>query len=163
DYTAALAALPDTSDERRHKLEVAAGHALVSSGSIVEGQEQLEKTLRALESEGRGETEVAVAARHELAASSYYAAWLMRLQGARPDEWKPEAERARQQFRLLAEGGLGNEQAARIAAGSLDEAHDSDSGSVFRQNLEATIRLERMDLGELLARPLPKNCPKCKQ
>ncbi len=84
---------------------------------------------------------IAREARHELASASYAAAWLMRLEGASPDEWKPDAEQARQQFRMLAEDG-----------GAL-----ADPAS---RNLEATVRLERMDLSELQGLPLPSNC-KC--
>ncbi len=83
----------------------------------------------------------------ELARSSYYAAWIMRLEGAAADEWKPEAERARQQFRLLAERA---------------EDGKSQDAALFKRNLEATIRLEQMDLNTLLAKPLPKKCCNCK-
>ncbi|MEN6451692.1 MAG: hypothetical protein ABFC96_14465, partial [Thermoguttaceae bacterium] len=83
----------------------------------------------------------------ELAESSYYAAWIMRLEGATPDEWKPEAERARQQYRLLAERA--------------DVDKDATS-ELFQRNLEATIRLEQMDFNTLLAKPLPKKCCNCK-
>ena len=83
--------------------------------------------------------------RHELAMSGYYAAWLMRLEGATEEEWMTEAERARQGFRWLAE--------------QADQRGEATS-DVYRQNLEATIRLQQMDLSTLLAKPLPKKCPK---
>jgi hypothetical protein len=143
-YGAALAALPDASPQRM-SLDVALGRALVMSGEIIEGQERLEKTLDGLEATGQTASPLAAAARYELGTASYYAAWIMRLEGAVADEWLPEAERARQQFRLLAE-----------------QASDS-AAQTSQRGLEATIRLEQMDLSELLARPKPKNCPNCKQ
>jgi len=148
-YTAALAALPDGPVDERQRLEVALGRALVMSGSMIEGQERLEKTLADLTAAGEELTTVAQSARYELATSSYYAAWIMRLEGATAEEWKPEAEVARQNFRLLAE--------------TADSAGSEGDANPFERSLEATIRLEQMDLSELLAKPLPKNCPNCKQ
>jgi len=148
-YSAALGALPAGPAEERQRLEVALGRAIVMSGSIVEGQERLEKTLAELAAAGQDSSPITQSARYELATSSYYAAWLMRLEGATTEEWKAEAEVARQNFRLLAETAVSN-----VAYGR--------DGNPFERSLEATIRLEQMDLSELLARPLPKNCPNCK-
>ena len=44
---------------------------------------------------------------------------------------------------------------------SAEDAQDTDTG-LFQRNLEATIRLEQMDLSTLLAKPLPKKCCNCK-
>src|SRR5215470_19533545 len=57
-----------------------------------------------------------------------------------------ETELARQNFRLLAE------ESQKEPALRLD----------YEKNLEATIRLERMDLSELQGLPLPKQCQGCK-
>jgi hypothetical protein len=148
-YDSALAALPPSDETWRRRLEVELGKALVMSGDIVEGQERLEKTLVELDDADQGDSEVARAARYELATASYYAAWIMRLEGATAEEWLVEAEVARQNFRLLAEG-------AAAESSMPSEAND------FERSLEATIKLEQMDLSELLARPRPKNCPNCK-
>ena len=75
----------------------------------------------------------------------YYAAWLMRLEGACADEWTLETEQARQHFRLLAEDA---------------QAH-GEPAAKHQENLEATIRLARMDLSELKGLPLPKECQNC--
>jgi predicted nucleic acid binding AN1-type Zn finger protein len=72
----------------------------------------------------------------------------MRLEGATAEEWKPEAEAARQHFRLLAE--------------TTKEAPKEGESNAFERSVEATIRLEQMDLSELRAKSLPKNCPNCK-
>jgi hypothetical protein len=145
-YGAALESLPVGNALTRERLQLAEARAAVRSGELVEGEDSLEKLLAELDVEGRSADAIGTAARHELASAGYYTAWLMRLEGATADEWKPEAERARQQFRLLAE------QLKAIAG---------PEGRAAQENLEATIRLEQMDLSELIARPLPKNCPNC--
>jgi hypothetical protein len=114
--------------------------ATINSGELVVGQEQLQTLISEMEADDQADQDVLAAARHDFATSCYYAAWMMRLEGAEADEWMLEAETARQQFRLLAEDEGGPQQ--QVAA----------------ENLEATIRLEQMDLRTLMAMPLPKNC-----
>ena len=145
-YESAREALPP-GDPARDGLELAQARARISAGQMIEGQEQLQKLLSKLETDPQANPALVGQAAGELAESSYYAAWIMRLEGATAEEWKPEAERARQQFRLLAERA--------------ENAQDADAG-LFQRNLEATIRLEQMDLSTLLAKPLPKKCCNCK-
>jgi len=145
-YESAREALPP-GDPARDGLELTQARARISAGQMIEGQEQLQKLLAKLETDPQADPALVGQAAGELAESSYYAAWIMRLEGAAPEEWKPEAERARQQFRLLAERA--------------EDAQDTDAGP-FQRNLEATIRLEQMDLSTLLAKPLPKKCCNCK-
>ncbi len=116
----------------------------MQAGQILEAQEDFKSLLRRVDET----SPLAAAARHELASAHYFTAWLMRLEGATVEEWKPEAQQARQHFRLLAERA-GEADAADV------EAHE--------RNLEAAIRLEQMDLSELQALPLPKKCPSCCQ
>jgi hypothetical protein len=72
----------------------------------------------------------------------YYAAWVMRLEGAQRELWLEEAELARQNYRLLTEHSL--------ALGAQTFASSQQT------NLEAAVRLQRMSLLELMARPLPE-------
>lgn len=72
----------------------------------------------------------------------YYAGWIMRLEGAQRVLWMEEAELSRQNYRLLTEGS--------IAAGR------SAYASIQQTNLESAVRLQRMSLMELMARPLPE-------
>lgn len=77
----------------------------------------------------------------ELAARiHYYAAWVMRLEGANRDLWMEEAELARQNYRLLAEKS-GDQQA---------------DPPPQRRDLESAVQLQRLSLTELMARPLPE-------
>lgn len=72
----------------------------------------------------------------------YYAAWVMRLEGAQRDLWMEEAELGRQNYRLLTESSF--------AAGT------TIAGQSQQTNLETAVRLQRMSLTELMARPLPE-------
>ena len=72
----------------------------------------------------------------------YYAAWVMRLEGAQRDLWLEEAELARQNYRLLTEASLATSR--------------TNFAALQQTNLEAAVRLQRMSLIELMARPLPE-------
>lgn len=72
----------------------------------------------------------------------YYAAWVLRLEGAKRELWMEEAELARQNFRLLAE------DKSAPATGAEDRRQ--------RENLEAAVQLQRLSFTELMARPIPK-------
>ena len=72
----------------------------------------------------------------------YYAAWVLRLEGASRDLWMEEAELARQNFRLLAERSA--KEGAR------------EYSAKQQENLESAVQLQRLSLTELMARPLPK-------
>ena len=77
-------------------------------------------------------------ARSTLANSQYYMTWLMRLEGYGQEVWEPEIEAARQTYKLLAE-----------------QAADPKERQRHQEDLEAAVRLARMDLGELQGLPLP--------
>lgn len=72
----------------------------------------------------------------------YYAAWVMRLEGAGRELWMEEAELARQSYRLLTEQSS--------AQGAEEYAEEQ------QKNLESAVQLQRLSLTELMARPLPK-------
>ena len=80
-------------------------------------------------------------ARAALAHSQYYMTWLMRLEGQPRETWEPEIENARQTFRLL--------------QGQAEQAGDVTAVKSYREDLESTIRLARMDLSDLQGLPLP--------
>jgi hypothetical protein len=67
------------------------------------------------------------------------------LEGEPPDVWEPEIEGARQNYRLLAE-----------------QAGDSAAAMSYQEDLEAAVRLARMDLSELQGLNLPRQCQGCK-
>lgn len=71
----------------------------------------------------------------------YYWTWLMRLEGAARTEWEPEVEIARQTYRLLAE--------------EADARGETKEATALMEDLEATVKLARLDLEELQGLPLP--------
>ena len=72
----------------------------------------------------------------------YYAAWVMRLEGAKRDLWLEEAELARQNFRLLTESSMAEGR--------------TEYSKAQQTNLENAVRLQRLSMTELMARPLPE-------
>jgi len=102
---------------------------------------ELESLVEEIASDPGESAALLAGARNALANARYYMTWLLRLEGATREEWEPEIEGARQTYKLLCEESA--------AAG--DEAGAKEA----RENLEATIRLARLDLSELQGLPLP--------
>ncbi|MAW61777.1 MAG: hypothetical protein CMJ94_13225 [Planctomycetes bacterium] len=136
-YATAQKELPVDRVDAMQRLELAEAKAAIMGGDMWGGIESLEALLEATEDT---DTELAEAVRAELGAQRYFAAWLMRLEGSGVEDWRPEAELARQHFRMLA------------------EQSDAEAAEAYKRNVEAVVRLEEMDLSELMALPLPKNC-----
>jgi hypothetical protein len=144
-YSEAMSLLPAGQTAARNKLQLAHANARMFSGELPEAILELESLLTDMLKVGSAATETREV-RGTLASAQYYAGWLMRLEGATPAEWTIQTEQARQNFRLLAE------ETRKEPTLALD----------YQKNLEATIRLERMDLSELQGLPLPKQCQGCK-
>lgn len=145
-YRESLAALPAEATTDRFKLRLAAANARMYTGELPEAMQDLDGLLGEMLKAGVAAPEVRDV-RRALAGAQYYAAWLMRLENAPTEEWMEQAENARQNFRLLAEQ---------------TQAVDAASAREEQMNLEAVIRLQRMDLSELQGLPLPKKCQGCK-
>jgi hypothetical protein len=137
-YRQAAARLGPGDDDARARCELRAAAAQAGEGDAAGAIESLDRMLAAPSFDALPAT-VRDEARALSARTHYYAAWVMRLEGATRDEWVDIAETARQNFRLLAEAG-------------------GDAADEHSRSLEATVRLERMSLAELMARPLPKEC-----
>lgn len=140
----ALAATPADNKPARWQLQLAHANARIYVGELPEAMEDMEKLLSETQT-AKADAALQREVRSSLGSARYYAAWLMRLEGAATDEWLVQAESARQHFRLLAE-----------------ETKDTTLAKEFERNLEATVRLEQMDLSELQSLPLPKKCSGCK-
>lgn len=146
-YGEAIAALPPGQDAPRQRLQLAKAKCRMFSGELPEAMADMEALLADMLKE-QAAAPLLREVRASLATAQYYAAWLMRLEGAEAGEWTGQADEARQNFRLLAE--------ETALAGIKEEAVG------FQKNLEATIRLARMDISELQGLPLPKECEGCK-
>jgi hypothetical protein len=143
-YNEALAALPADALKQRAQLRLAQAKARMFSGELPEAMADMEGLLTDL-LKNNADAALTREVRANLGSAQYYAGWLMRLEGAATEEWMAETESARQHFRLLAEQTHGNETQA----------------TDYQKNLEAVVRLQLMDLSELKALPLPKQCQNC--
>ena len=144
-YNDALAALPDSETAKRHQLQLARANARTHVGELPEAMLAMEHLLD--ETAKSSDKALEKKVRSSLANAQYHIGWLMRLELAEKKEWMEPLEKARQNFRLLAE------QADKTGA-KASENH--------QKNLEAVVRLARMDLSEVQALPLPKKCQGCK-
>ena len=140
-YNEALATLPDTETAKRQQLQLARANARIYVGELPEAMLAMEHLLN--ETAKSSDSELESKVRSSLASAQYYTGWLMRLELAEKKEWKEPLEKARQNFRLLAE------QTAKT---------DATASEDHQKNLEAVVRLARMDLSEVQALPLPKKC-----
>ena len=144
-YNEALAALPEEETAKRMQLQLARANARIYVGELPEAMFAMEHLLD--EAAKGDDKKLENKVRASLASAQYYTGWLMRLELAEKEEWMEPVEKARQNFRLLAE------QSAKTDAKASEE---------HQKNLAAVVRLARMDLSELQALPLPKKCQGCK-
>ena len=128
------------------RIRLGRARALVRTGDVAAGANELEDLVLALEEAGDGTGPLALGAREELATAYYYGARLMRMAGKPADEWREVAARARQNFRYLAEQ-------ARGADG------DAETAANHEKNVELVLDLEQSSLDELFAKPRPKDSP----
>lgn len=140
-YDDALRALPSSrvADARKIRLEKAKAQMLAHQ--LPEAHADLKTLVDDLAADPAADPAVLREARSTLANSQYYITWLMRLEGMSPNDWEPEIEASRQTYKLLAEDA--------------EKRGDAAAAKKNREDLEAAIRLARMDLGELQGLPLP--------
>lgn len=130
----------------REEIRLAKARALVRTGDVASGTNELEDLLYDAGEHDALDTPLALQAREELATAYYYGARLMRLAGKPSDEWREVASRARQNFRYLAENAK-----SRGAGGDEVANHEKNS--------ELVLNLEQSSLDELYAKPRPKDSP----
>ena len=80
----------------REEIRLAKARALVRTGDVATGANELEDILLDAADRDEGATPLARAAREELATAYYYGARLMRLAGKPADDWREVSSRARQ-------------------------------------------------------------------
>lgn len=141
-YGKALQQLPSDRASERYAIQLAMAKSQMHSGQLPEARVALQAMLDELASQQVQDVSILFDTRQTLAAAQYYMTWLMRLEGLPAEEWEPEIEAARQHYRWLAES-------------------DAESAATHRQDLEAAIRLARMDLDELQALKIPSQCKGC--
>jgi len=140
-YEGALKALPEGRPAEARKIRLEKAKAEMLARKLPEAHADLKALVDELAGDPAADPKLLADARSAMANSDYYMTWLMRLEGLGPDAWEPEIEAARQTYKLLAE--------------QAEKAGDAAAGKKHREDLEASVRLARMDLGELQGLPLP--------
>jgi hypothetical protein len=143
----ALSHLPDghVAEERRIRIERAKAQML--SRQLPAAYDELVALVPQLQEDEKTDAKLLADGEAALASAKYYLTWLMRLEGKPRAEWEPEIDGSRQLYRLLAE-----------------KARDKKNEGQLREreeDLEAAVRLARLDLSELQALPLPSQCKGC--
>lgn len=141
-YSDAIDALPDgedSSDPALHqRLRIELNKARMQSAGLPTAREELETLVTQMQGDEGTDPELLRDAREQLARAQFYTTWLMRLEGLDRTRWEPEIEAARQNWRLLAEEATGDNQKLR-----------------YQEDLEASVRLARLELEDLQGLPLP--------
>jgi hypothetical protein len=140
-YDEALQMLPEDELEQGQLIRLELAKAKMFVKQLPDAHEELKELVDELADAAEPNQALLGEARSALANSQYYITWLMRLEGQPREVWEPEVEGARQTYRLLAENS--------------QSTGDSEKCKVYQEDLEATIRLARMDLSELQGLPLP--------
>lgn len=147
--TEALTLMEDSAPEAQQRVRLARARAMVRSGDIGAGANELEDIVDWHGAAGRPDADIALQAREELATAYYYGARLLRLAGRPSAEWREVSGRARQNYRYLAEhAGLnGNANAMTVAH--------------HQMNGELVLNLEQSAMNELYAAARPRESPQC--
>jgi hypothetical protein len=140
-YTEALDLLPPGKEKVARALRLERAKAQMFVSMLPDARHDLDALVDEIQADPTADPKELRAAREALANAQYYSTWLMRLQGAPREEWEPEIEASRQNYKILAEDPV--------------RAGDAKLASLSRENLEAAIRLERMSLSDLQGLPLP--------
>lgn len=136
-YEKALELLPEGQAPQRRRVTLEKAKAQMLCSQLPAAHGDLQTLVDELQGDPSADQALLADARSTLAQAQFYMTWLMRLEGQPEEVWGPEIEAARQTYRLLAEG----------ATGAAKEKHQKD--------LEAAVRLARLDLSELQGLPLP--------
>lgn len=141
EYDAALKILPEGHLAEARKIRLEKAKAQMLNKQLPEAHGDLRALVDELTADSTADAMLIAEARSAQANSQYYMTWLMRLEGQGREVWEPEAESARQNYKMLAEDAA--------------KKGDDSSCQKHREDLEASIRLARMDLSELQGLPLP--------
>ena len=135
----AIGSLPTEDISKITKLRLKKAKAQMQCSQLPQAYKDLENMLSEMNSDT--DPKVIAETKSTLANAQYYITWLMRLEGHSREIWEPVIESSRQNFYAASEF-------ARTQA-------NKESVDQLIQNLEASIKLARMDLEELQGLPLP--------
>ncbi len=136
-----LESLPEDEVQLRRRLVLEKAKAQMMASQLPNARNALVSLMDEITPDAHESPEFKDEVRQSLASSEFYMTWLMRLEGLPRSEWEPHVESARQHYKRLAE-----------RAASQGETNEAVQ---HRKDLESSVRLARMDLGELQGLPLP--------
>lgn len=140
-YDQALQLLPAEEQIAARRLRLERDKAWMQAKKLPEAHSDLTQLLDEVSADDLADPAFVRDVRATLANSQYYMTWLMRLEGRPREDWEPVIEASRQSFRVLAE--------TDDASCSTQQLKD------YSEDLEASIRLARLDLKDLQGLPLP--------
>lgn len=144
EFDNAIKNMPEGRVAEVRRLRLERDKAMMMAKKLPEAHADLSDLVAELQADQSANPKLVSDAKAALANAQYYVTWVMRLRGHPQDEWEPEIEASRQNYRWLAE------QAS--AAG------DAKLAASLQQDCESSIRLARMDLSELQGLSLPCQC-----
>ncbi len=158
-YHQAEKLLPEGNSLISRRIKLSAANAQMYQGELYEAMGQLD-TLLSEAIEDKMPKQYCDKVRDTLARCQFGSAWIMRLEGAETKKWTAQAEKARQNFRLLAEETLADIEQKTSSSVSIDRQLVSGSEQKqaidHQKNLEATVRMEQLDASTIKGLPLPK-------
>jgi hypothetical protein len=141
-YEEALTKQPKNADAMPksavQRLQIELNKARMQASQLPEAREELEVLVEQMSADRDTDPALLREARQALARSQFFTTWLMRLEGLDRAEWEPEIEAARQNWRLLAE-----------------QAGEGKEAAQHRTDLEAAVKLARLEIEDLQGLPLP--------
>jgi hypothetical protein len=137
-YQDALAQLPAGKEDLAYRIRLETSKAMMLNSQLPAAREDLAGLVTDLNDDQSAPPALRDEARAALANARYYMTYLMKLEGLPDSAWEPEIEAARQEYKLLATSATDTTLAQRSA-----------------DDLEAAIRLARMDPSELYGLPIP--------
>jgi len=146
-FDEALSHMPATAGDAALRLRLERAKTRIDASQLAEASRELDALVDELAATPGVDPALVADAHDALATSDFYVTWLKRLEGLPRDEWEPHAESARQTWRLLAE--------------EAERRGDAAAAARHGANLEAVIRLARLDPDQLQGLPIPSQCRKC--
>ncbi|GHC51334.1 hypothetical protein [Roseibacillus persicicus] len=138
NWEEAMSKLPKEEVTLGRRLELEIAKAKMLNSKLPEARDELVELMLVLDTDPDADPGLRDETRAALANARYYMTYLMKLEGLPDAMWEPEIEAARQEYKLLAEN-----------------ASDRSLAKTSADDLEAVIRLARMDPAELYGLPIP--------
>ena len=140
-FDQAISKMPTGQEKAIPRLRLEKAKAQMQSSGLPQAHKNLVSLLDDLGKDPSTSPALLAETKSTLANAQYYMTWLLRLEGHAKEIWEPVIESSRQNYLAAAEFAL--------------QAGTPSTENKARENLEAAIKLARIDLAELQGLPLP--------